>query len=75
MKNISHRRSWRSGTVQIHVDPPPTPLIKIKLDLKTEEYYVKIKLCRNPTSEKLDTCELKMALCENGEPEVFLLFA
>ena len=38
--------------VKIHVDPPYIPQIKIKNDLKTEKYYVKIKFRRNPTSEK-----------------------
>ena len=43
--------SWRAVALQIHVDTPMIPLIKIKLELKTERYYIKIKLHRNPTSK------------------------
>ena len=31
MKNISHKNKWNEGTVQVHVDPPPIPLIKIDI--------------------------------------------
>ena len=40
-------------------DPPPTHLIKRKLDLKTERDYAEIKLQRNPMPKKLDMFELK----------------
>ena len=36
--------------------------------------FVKLKFCRNPTSEKFDLYEFKMALFENGNSEEFLLF-
>ena len=55
MKNISQDKSWIISAVKIHVEPPPIPLIKTNNDLKTESDYVRIKLCRNPTSEK-STC-------------------
>ena len=42
--------------------------------MKAEKYCVKIKLRRNPTSEKSDLYEFKMALFDNDEPEEFLLF-
>ena len=32
----------------------------------------KIKLCRDPTSEKSDLYEFKVALFDNGEPQEFL---
>ena len=73
MNKISHVRSWCSDTVEIHAKLPLVPLIKINLDLKSEKYYVKIKLCRKITSEKLDTYELKTNLFENGKPEEYLL--
>ena len=34
----------------------------------------KIKLCRDPTSEKSDLYEFKVALFDNGEPQEFLFF-
>ena len=54
--------------------PPPIPLIKSRNDDKSGKYFVKIKLRRGPTSEKLDLYEFKMALFDNGEPDDILLF-
>ena len=42
--------------------------------MKAERDCVKIKLRRDPTSEKSDLYEFKMALFDNGETEEFLLF-
>ena len=53
---------------------PSYPTNKSKLDTKSEKYYVNLKLRRNPTSEKFDMYEFRMALCNNGDPEEFLLF-
>ena len=57
MKNFYHKKSWRTDLVQIHIEPHLISLIKSKLDLKMERDYVKIKLRRNPMSEKLDIFE------------------
>ena len=35
MKNIYHKKICHTSAVQIHVEPPPIPLIKNKNDLKT----------------------------------------
>ena len=59
VKKILHKNSWCAVTVQIHVDPHLTPLIKIKFDPKTERDYVKIKFLRKSISEKLDMYALK----------------
>ena len=61
------------GVVQVHVKPPPTPLIKIKHDDKLDKYFVKLKLRRDPTSTKWDLYEFKMDLFDNGNPEGFLV--
>ena len=55
------------------MEPLSTPLIKIMNETKAEMDDVKIKVCRDPTQEKSDMYELKMALFDNGEPEEFLL--
>ena len=73
MKNVYHRESQRTGAVQTYVDSPPINLVKSKNDLKMERYYVKIKFCRNQTSEKPDMYESKIALLDSGEPEELLL--
>ena len=40
--------------------PPLILLIKSKNDDKLDKYFVNIKLCRDPTPEKLYLYELKM---------------
>ena len=54
LNNVYHKNIWRTGAVQIHVEPPPTPSIKIKNDTKAEKNRVKIKWNRYPTPENLD---------------------
>ena len=53
MKNVSHKKSWRTGAVKIHVYPPPVPLIKINNNAKSVKDCAKIKLFRYSTSETL----------------------
>ena len=65
---------WNAGVTQVHVDPRHTPLIKINHDDKSGKDFVKLNLCRDPTSGKLDPYEFTMALFDNGNPEEFLLF-
>ena len=74
MKNVSHKKSWNVGAVQVHVDPPTTPLIKIKHDDNSDKYFVKLELHRDLRSDKSDLYQLKIALFENGDTEDFLLF-
>ena len=49
MNNVSRKKMWNAGTVQVHVDPPPIPLIKSKNDDKSDKDFVKIKFCKDPT--------------------------
>ena len=74
MKNISLKKKWNTGTVQVQIYPPPIPLIKSKNDEKLDKDFFQIKFCSDPTSEKLDLYELKMALFDNDEPGDLLLF-
>ena len=53
MKNVLHKKNWNQGTVKVHVEPPPIPLVKSKNDEKSDEYCVKIKLHRDPKPQKL----------------------
>ena len=73
MNNVSHKKICHPDAVQIHVNPPPIPLSKGTNDAKSEKYCVKIELRRDPTSEKSDLYEFKMASFDNSEPEEFLL--
>ena len=56
------------------MEPPPTPLIKIKHGNKSETYFDKIKLHSNLTSSSMDLYGFKRTLFDNGETEEFLLF-
>ena len=74
MKNVLHRKKWNVLVVEHHMELPPIPLIKSKHDDKLDKDFVKLKLRRDPTPEKSDLYEFKMALFNNGNPEEFLLF-
>ena len=74
MKNVLHRNKWNVGVVQLQLEPPTTPLIKLNHNDKLDKDFVKLKMRRDPASEKPDRYEFKMALFENGNPEWFFLF-
>ena len=67
MENVSHNKTWKTGEVQVQVDPPPIPMIKSKHDDKSYNDFVKLKLRSDPTSEKSELYEFKMALFDNGD--------
>ena len=69
-----HKKGWLSRTIKKHAEPPPIPLIQIKIDTKLEKDYVKIKLRINSMSEAPSLYEFKMDLFYNGEMEGVLLF-
>ena len=50
MKNICHKKMCRNGPLQTRVEPPLIPLIKSNNDAKLDQDCVKIKLCRDTTS-------------------------
>ena len=54
-----------------HVEPPPITIIKETHDGKSEKYFVKLKLRRDPASSTSDIYKFKMSLFGNGEPEEF----
>ena len=56
------------------MEPPPIALIKSNNSDKSDKYFVKIKFCKDTTSEKSDLCEFKMYFFDNSKPEEFLLF-
>ena len=39
MKNVSHKKKWNAGTVQVHMDTPPIPLIKSKNGDKSDKAF------------------------------------
>ena len=56
-----------------YVEPPSIPLIKEKNHGKSDKYFVKLKLRRDPTLPTSDLYDLKMFFFDNGEPEEFWL--
>ena len=73
MKNVYHKKKWNVGLLQLHVDPPHTPLTTSKQNDKLEKDYVKMTLRRDPKSENSDPYEFKMALLYNGYREDFFV--
>ena len=56
----------------MHLYPPTIPLVKAKNDNKRDNNCIKIKLRRDPTSQKSDLFyEFKTDLFDNGYPEEF----
>ena len=62
-----------TGKTHPHLNPPPIPLIQETHNSKSDNNFVKLKLCRDPTSYTSELYEFKMSLFENGNPEEFLL--
>ena len=48
MKNIYHNKCCLSGAIQIHIDPPPIPLIKCEIDTKSEKNTSKLNCAGMP---------------------------
>ena len=69
MNKIYHKNIWRIFAVKNSCGSTSNYIIQSKLNLKKERDYVKIKLLRNPTSEKLDIYEFKINLFDNGKTE------
>ena len=71
MKNVYNNKSCNSGMIQVHVEPPPIPLIKGSYYGKSEKSFVKLELFRDSTPNTLDFYELKMYLFDNEYPDEF----
>ena len=74
MNHVYHNKGWNFGMTQAHVEHQPIPWIKITYNGKLDKYFVKLKLCRYPTSSTLELFEFRMSFFDNGELEEFLLF-
>ena len=44
MKNVSHKKKYNAGVVKVHVEPPPTPLIKSNHNDKSDMDFVKTEM-------------------------------
>ena len=62
------------GETPAHVEPMMIPLIKEKYNCKSHEYFVNLKLRRDPMYIISDLYEFKMYFFYHGNPKEFLLF-
>ena len=74
MKNVSHKKRWKLGMTQAHVEPLPITFMMGTYDGKSYKYFIILKLHRYHMSSTPDLYEFMMSLVGNGEPETFLLF-
>ena len=74
MKNLSRKKGWGMDTNLSHAKPPTIPLINEKYTSKSYGDYVKLKLCRDPTSSTSDLYYFRMYLLYHNEKEDFILF-
>ena len=63
-----------TGMTRPHEDPPPITIIKETHNGKSDKYFVKIKMRKDPTLSTSDLYEFEIYLFDNGEQEEFLLF-
>ena len=73
MKKFSHKKGWGTDANTAHVESPPIPVIKETFNDKSDGDYVKLKLCRYPTSSTSDLYEFRLYLFDHGKQEEFLL--
>ena len=57
--------------MQMHVEPPPIPLIKLNRDWKSQKDFLKPKLNRDPTASTSNLYEFKIIIFNNGDQEEF----
>ena len=69
MKNVSHKKTLNAGVAQVHMEPPPFPMIRSKHNHKLDKDFIKLKLSRDLMSDKSNLYAFKMVLFNNGEPE------
>ena len=74
IKNVFCRNKWTAAETEQPMEPTPTPFTKIKHDDKSDRDFVKLKLHRDPMSNKSELYEFKISLFDNGNTEEVLLF-
>ena len=71
---VFQKKGWGKYTNPEHVETPMILLVQEMSTGKPDEYYVKLKLHRDPTSSTLDPYEFRMFLFDHGKTEEFLVF-
>ena len=57
LNKYPQKNNWNADKVQLHMEPSPITLIKSKNDDKSDKYFGKIKLHRDPMSENSNLYE------------------
>ena len=73
MKNVSNKKSCNLGIMQVHMKPPPIPLIKSKHGDNSEKDYVKLKLRRYPTSATSASMSLRWLCLTMAIQKIFIV--
>ena len=73
-KNTLNKKDCNQGILQVHLEPPPTSLMKCNKYEKSAKDCARTKLIRDPTSARSDLNELKTLLFDNGKLYEFLFF-
>ena len=71
MDKFSNKKKCNTGEVQLHLDTPPIPLIKMKYNDNSDKDFAKIKLSRDPMSANPYLYEFKIFLFDNDNPGDF----
>ena len=71
MKNPASKKGWMMGMTHPQVETPQINLIKEINNDKSDKYFVKLELRRDPKLSTSYLYEFKMSLFDNGEPEDF----
>ena len=73
-KNTLNKKDCNQGILQVHLEPPLTPLMKYTKYEKSAKDFARTKLIIDPTSARSDLNELKTLLFHNGKLYEFLFF-
>ena len=58
---------WISADVQAHIDPPPTPPIKVDLDKLRTTNALRVDIWRNPSQATSETYKINMSTFDDGQ--------
>ena len=74
MNNVSHKKNWSMGVVQVPMETPLPPLIKSNHGDKSHTDFKKLKMWIDLTSAKLDLYEMKWPFSTMDTWKSFFLF-
>ena len=61
-----------STDVEVCIEPPPIPLVKLELEYERATHIIKFSMWRNSSSAAYETYNINMNTFNDGQPEDFL---